>query len=159
MVVCLFSWLISKGHPLSSDIPVSTFTSWGFPVRILPSSPRVPPTLLGILNTPTKTAHFQHSNSITQPIQHQKTHIHIPSSFLTPSQHHPYAHSITTIITTYHLNKSHQKIQATYQHFLFPRSQPQDLNNFSLDPNCNPFPFPTNTNSLKKNAMFAPKNG
>ena len=49
------------------------------PVRILPPAPYNPPyTFSPKSNTHTKTTHFQHSNPITQPIQHQKTHIHIP---------------------------------------------------------------------------------
>ena len=72
--------------------------------------PTPPPTLLGTIQIrPLKQPIF--NIQIQSPNQsNSKKHIlTYPSSFLTPSQHHPYTHSITTIITTYHLNKSHQK--------------------------------------------------
>ena len=115
----------------------------GFPVRILPSGPRVPPTLLGTIQIhPLKQPIF--NIQIQSPNQsNTKKHIFIyPSSFLTPSQHHPYTHSITTIITTYHLNKSHQKNPSyipTFFHsqdrnpkisIISPLIQPETLSHF-----------------------------
>ena len=113
------------------------------PVRILPSGPRVPPTLLGAIQIhPLKQPIF--NIQIQSPNQSNiKKHIFTyPSSFLTPSQHHPYTHSITTIRTTYHLNKSHQKNPSyipTFFHsqdrnpkisIISPLIQPETLSHF-----------------------------
>ena len=83
---------------------------WGS-IHILPSGHRVPPhTFWIVLNAPTKKPIFKLQ---VQSLNQSNTKKHIlsyPSSFLTPSQHHPYTRSITTIRTTYHLNKSHPEI-------------------------------------------------
>ena len=86
-------------------------------------------------NTPTKTAHFQHSNSITQPIQLQKTHIHIPifiSYPISTSPLHSFNNNNHNYIPPQQIPPKKPKLHTNI--FPFPRSQPQDLNNFSLDP-------------------------
>ena len=97
------------------------------PLRILPSSHRVPPTLFGTfwihpLKQPTFNLQIQSPNQ-----SNTKNTFSYPSSFLTPSQHHPYPHWITTKL---HTNKC-----------LFSRSQPQDLKKCLRWSNLTPFPI------------------
>ena len=115
-----------------------------------------------ILNTHTKTTHFQPSTRITQPIQPKKKHIlSYPSSFFTPSQLHPYAHSITTFRTTYHLTSPQQippeKSKLHTNKFQLPICIPQNLNIVSCNPTCDSHPCSTNGTSLKTTLCSLPE--
>ena len=106
------------------------------PVRQMAFFPIPPPYTFGHnSNTPTKTTYFQLSKSITQPIQLQKTHIHTPlfiSYPISTSPLHSFNNNNHNYIPPQQIPPKKSKLHTNI--FPFPRSQPQELNNFSLDP-------------------------